>query len=98
MTLQLVVDNTKQELHTADILVEDKGSIVLLKGLNAAGQGWLDEHLDTRWPVGLGGRMVDARYVDMLIDDAVYDGLAVEQPAMLGLLHVGRRDFDGDGL
>lgn len=61
-----------------DISVFNAGSVVILSGATDAGKAWLEEKIPhaTRW--GVGGYVVEPRYVQGILDGAEADGLQIE--------------------
>jgi hypothetical protein len=64
--------------HTADLRVENHGSIVLVRPLSERAQLWLDEHIgdESRWFAG--ALVVEPRYVAPLVEGMQEEGLEVE--------------------
>jgi hypothetical protein len=59
-----------------DILVENHGSVVLLRPLTAPARQWIGENVDVRQ--GLGDAIaVEPRYVANIVRGAIADGLRV---------------------
>jgi hypothetical protein len=65
------------DLAQNDLLVQDHGSIVLLRGNSEAGRAWIAEHIpsDAQW--WSGAVVVEPRYIGAIVDGAIADGLAV---------------------
>lgn len=67
--------------HT-DLLVDNHGSIFLLRPLSQAGADWVKDHLPDdvmRWGYGpMAGVVVEHRYIGAIVDGAQADGLTVE--------------------
>ena len=64
---------------TADILIEDHGSVVLARPLTEAGKSWLDENVESEGWQWLGGALAcEPRYVGVLVEGARGDGLGVQ--------------------
>jgi hypothetical protein len=63
----------------ADIIVEDHGSIIVLRGMTDAGYSWIEANVsgDGYQPFGLGARLAEPRYVSPVINGAQDDGLVV---------------------
>lgn len=62
---------------TADIRVQNEGSLFVLYGETKAGRDWLEENLDPdgmRWATGF---VVEHRYVEPIVEGAAADGLAL---------------------
>ena len=66
-----------------DIVVEDHGSILILRGMTDAGYAWIEENCSSHGyqPFGLGARLVEPRYVRDIIEGAINDGLGVGSSA-----------------
>lgn len=67
----------------ADITFENEGSIFIVRGRTDVGIDWIEENVDKgdnagMVGFGLGARLVEARYVDPIIDGAGHDGLRFE--------------------
>lgn len=63
-----------------DIVVEREGplaSVVLLRGVTAAGSGWLEEHVDADAPNFAGRIACETRYAVAIVEGARRDGLVV---------------------
>ncbi len=69
----------RKKARRPDIIVEDHGSVALLRGMTDAGYNWIEEHVSTEGfqPFGLGARLAEPRYVPAVIDGARADGLVV---------------------
>ena len=67
------------DLARNDLVVQDHGSIVLLRAQTAAGRDWIAEHIpsDAQW--WSGAVVVEPRYIGAIIDGAINDGLEVGQ-------------------
>lgn len=63
-----------------DIIVENHGTIAILRGMTDAGYAWIEEHVSGEGyqPFGLGARLAEPRYVQDIIDGAMADGLLVQ--------------------
>ncbi len=63
-----------------DVIVEDHGSIFILRGMTDAGYAWIEEHVsrEGHQPFGRGARLVEPRYVSDIVDGATSDGLVVQ--------------------
>jgi hypothetical protein len=63
-----------------DMIVEDHGSIFILRGMSDAGYAWIEEHVsrEGHQPFGLGARLVEPRYVSDIVNGATSDGLVVQ--------------------
>jgi hypothetical protein len=63
-----------------DITVQNEGSIFILTGRTDAGREWIEENCQSGDynPFGEGARLVEARYIDPIVDGAGHDGLRVE--------------------
>lgn len=61
---------------TCDIFVNDHGSILIFVPASPAGSDWIEEHIGHAmcWS---GGRVVEPRYAQPIIDGAEADGLLV---------------------
>ena len=71
-----------------DIVIEDHGSLILLRPLNDGADKWLREHTaeDAQW---FGGALVvEPRYVSDIVNGAINDGLVVRRgySAILGVV------------
>lgn len=62
---------------TADVLVQNEGTIVLLRPLNDTADEWLDEHLDPDCVRSGFGYPVEPRYVEPIIDGLQEAGFKV---------------------
>lgn len=65
-------------MATADLVVQDHGSIFLLTPRSDAGQEWIDEHIPAdaqRW--GVNSIVVEHRYITDIVLGAQADGLDV---------------------
>ena len=64
----------------ADIIIENHGSIAILRGMTDAGYAWIEEHVSGEGyqPFGFGARLAEPRYVQPIIEGASGDGLSVE--------------------
>lgn len=63
-----------------DIVVEREGplaSVVLLRGVTAAGSGWLEDHVDADAPNFAGRIACETRYAVAIVEGARRDGLVV---------------------
>ena len=62
-----------------DIIVENHGSIVILRGMTDAGYAWIEENVsrDGYQPFDLGARLCEPRYVGDVVNGAREDGLEV---------------------
>lgn len=61
-----------------DLVVENHGSLFLLRPMSDAAEEWLNEHLDpdnSQWFAG--ALVVEPRYIGDIVDGAVADGLEV---------------------
>lgn len=65
------------DLAKNDLVIQDHGSIVLLRGNSEAGRTWIAEHIpsDAQW--WSGAVVVEPRYIGAIVDGAIADGLAV---------------------
>lgn len=63
-----------------DIVVEDHGSIVILRGVSDAGRDWIEEHVSAEGyqPFGHGARLCERRYVTPVIKAMREAGLVLE--------------------
>lgn len=64
-------------MSTADITIDDHGSILIFRGTSPEGKRWMAEHLPEdaqRWGRGI---VVEPRYAGAIIDGAINDGLEV---------------------
>lgn len=61
---------------TPDIFVNNHGSILIFVPASEAGADWIEEHIGyaMSWA---GGRVVEPRYAQSIIDGAINDGLEV---------------------
>ncbi len=66
-------------VNRPDIIVENHGSIVVLRGMTDAGYAWIEEHVSGEGyqPFGLGARLAEPRYVADIVAGAIADGLEV---------------------
>jgi hypothetical protein len=62
-----------------DIIVEQHGSIVILRGVTHAGHAGIEEHVSSEGyqPFGAGTRLAEPRYVPDIVSGAIDDGLLV---------------------
>jgi hypothetical protein len=62
-----------------DITIENHGSVVLLRAASPVGKVWIEEYVDRdgSQPFPAGTRIVEPRYLQPIIDDAVDAGLVV---------------------
>jgi len=63
--------------RTIDLLVENHGSICLLRPVSDAGREWCTEHLPEDATTWGGAIAVEPRYIGPIADGAVADGLVV---------------------
>ncbi|MBZ5662384.1 MAG: hypothetical protein LAO08_18435 [Acidobacteriia bacterium] len=64
--------------RTSDITFENHGSIVLIRGLSAAGQTWLDENVGDDETQYFGGAIAaEPRYVEAIAQGAIENGLEI---------------------
>jgi hypothetical protein len=63
-----------------DIVVEDHGSIAILRGMTDRGYDWIEANVSSEGcqPFGLGARLAEPRYVPDIIRGACDDGLVVQ--------------------
>ena len=63
----------------ADLIAEDYGSSVLIRGITDRGHAWIEEHCsgDRYQSFGPGARIVEPRYVFAILKGAITDGLVV---------------------
>src|SRR5262245_17232144 len=64
----------------ADLIVENHGSIAIIRGMTDAGYAWVEANVSSEGfqPFGLGARLAEPRYVQDIINGAEHDGLTVE--------------------
>lgn len=60
-----------------DIMVENHGSVFLLRPLSDEGRQWLNEHLPADRIMFGGSTMVETRFVADIVMAAIHDGLSV---------------------
>lgn len=65
------------EKPTADLRVQNEGSIFLLHAQTDAGRAWVDEHVVREQTFG-DAIVVEHRYIAALVQGAQRDGLTVE--------------------
>lgn len=72
-------DHKAVRAKRVDIDVRNEGSIFILKGVSDAGRDWIEENCQSGDynPFGHGARLVEARYIDPILDGAGHDGLRV---------------------
>jgi hypothetical protein len=60
-----------------DILVENYGSMVVLRGVTDAGNAWIEANVsgDGYQPFGLGARLAEPRYVPSILEGSAVEGL-----------------------
>lgn len=59
-----------------DIRLENHFTLWLARPMSAEGREWLETHTDGQW---FGGALViEPRFVDLVVDGAIGDGLCVE--------------------
>jgi hypothetical protein len=59
-----------------DIIIENHGSVVLVRPITNTGHKWIDEHVDSEGWQWFGDALaVEPRYVGGLVEGAVNDGL-----------------------
>ena len=63
---------------TADLTVQNEGSISLLRAASPAGETWIAEHIDADAMTWAGAIVVEHRFIDAIIEGATWDGLTVE--------------------
>jgi hypothetical protein len=63
----------------ADLIAEDYGSSILIRGITDRGCTWIEEHCsgDGYEPFGRGAQMVEPRHIFAILKGAVADGLDV---------------------
>ena len=61
-----------------DLAVENRGSIVLLRGRTETGRDWISEHIPADAQSWGGAIVVEPRYIDAIVAGAMNDGLEVE--------------------
>lgn len=71
-----VLPDVLDALGVADLLVEDHGSIVLLRPASESGQEWIDENVAVEQVLG-NAVAVEPRYVEAILDGARDAGLRV---------------------
>jgi hypothetical protein len=63
---------------TPDLLLENHGSLFLIRPLSVSGQQWLDENVGDENTLTFGGAIVcEPRYIEAIAHGAVEAGLAV---------------------
>jgi hypothetical protein len=68
----------KKTLVPPDIIVENHGSVALLRPMTDAGREWIDENVPTEGWQWLGGALsCEPRYVENIVEGATGDGLVV---------------------
>lgn len=61
----------------ADVLVEDHGSLVMLRPCTDFGREWMDEHLPDDAPMLGSAVAVEPRYIDPILVGMLDDGLVL---------------------
>jgi hypothetical protein len=63
----------------SDILVQNHGSIVILRAASPAGKAWIEQHVDRdgQQPFPAGTRIVEPRYLPSIVAGAREAGLEV---------------------
>ena len=63
-----------------DITVHREGSLFILRGTSDIGRNWIDENCEEGDynPFGAGARLVEHRYIGVIVAGALNDGLVVE--------------------
>jgi hypothetical protein len=63
-----------------DLIVEDHGSVFILRGQTDAGYVWVEEHVSSAGyqPFGLGVRLVEHRYIANIVNGAASAWLVVQ--------------------
>ena len=66
-------------MRRPDIIVENGGSIFILRGRTDVGREWIEAHCDEGNfnQLGEGARLVEHRYIGPIIGGAIGDGLVV---------------------
>ena len=62
---------------TADVKIENHGSLVLIRPLTEAGSDWLDENISEDAQHFGAAVVVEPRYVDAIVEGMQNDGLEV---------------------
>ena len=65
-------------MSSPDIIVHDEGSIFLLRPVSPAGHAWVDENVAVVQRIG-GVPVVEHRFIAVIVQSAIVDGLEVEE-------------------
>lgn len=65
---------------SADVTVQNEGSIFILRGRTDTGKTWIEDHCESGDynPFGEGARLVEHRYIADIVQGAADDGLRIE--------------------
>lgn len=67
-----------QPLPVVDVLFENHGSICILQPLTEDGRVWIEANVQSDRMFYGGGLVVEPRYVDVIVNGMINDGLSVQ--------------------